>query len=288
MEKIIGIQAEFDRLFPSEDSCIAYLNRLRWPDGFVCPRCGWREAWQIQPFKYKCKRPGCAYQVTPTAGTIFHRSHIPLRQWFLGAWYTAIFGPKAFTIEQLQELVGLGSIHTALRMRHALGAYVPVRIKPLVMTDANCLPLQGSVEISGCVLRYQGEKAYIIFAQDGGSGKARFYAQIKTSFNVMRLVDFVKENISPGSELSIDSDKFRPIDSINHHLARSYSVQYGSELRNLPASNTAKRLEKEWVRNCNSAKKYPLEEFLANYPNRQPDPNGYYYNFMLFMVQLVN
>ena len=287
MEKIIGIQAEFDRLFPSEDSCIAYLNRLRWPDGFVCPRCGWREAWQIQPFKYKCKRPGCAYQVTPTAGTIFHRSHIPLRQWFLAAWYTAILGPKAFTIEQLQELVGLGSIHTALRLRHALGSYVPARIKPLVITDESCLPLQGKIEISGCILRHQDAAVHVIIAQDNGLEKAHFLAQIKTSFNAMRLIDFVKEHISPGSELFIDCWIFRQTDSINHHLARKYTPQCISLSSNCPVSVTVTQLEKEWKRNCNSAKKYPLEEFLTNYPNRQSDPNGYWFNFVRFMKQII-
>ena len=287
MEKYFEIKAEFDRLFPSEDSCIAYLNRLRWPDGFVCPRCGWREAWQIQPYKYKCKRPGCAYQVTPTAGTIFHRSHIPLRQWFLAAWYTAILGPKAFTIEQLQEFVGVGSIHTALRLRHALGSYVPARIKALVMTDVSSLPLQGSIEISGCILRYQGADVYVIIAQDGGLDKAHFYAQIKTSFNVMRLIDFVNEHISPGSELFIDCWMFRQIDSIIHHLARKYSLHCLYPSSNLPVNDTVTKLEKEWARNCSGAKEYPLEEFLANYPNRQSDPNGYLFNFVRFFEQLI-
>lgn len=31
---------EFQRLFPNEVACAAYLERARWGDGFVCPRCG--------------------------------------------------------------------------------------------------------------------------------------------------------------------------------------------------------------------------------------------------------
>ncbi len=44
---------EFQRLFPDDAACAAYLERARWPDGFVCPHCG-----QIaEPFRI-VTRPG--------------------------------------------------------------------------------------------------------------------------------------------------------------------------------------------------------------------------------------
>lgn len=39
---------EFQRFFPGEDACLAYLERLRWPDGFRCPACGSGEAWKTK------------------------------------------------------------------------------------------------------------------------------------------------------------------------------------------------------------------------------------------------
>jgi hypothetical protein len=32
--------AEFQKEFPDEASCAAFLSARRWPDGFVCPACG--------------------------------------------------------------------------------------------------------------------------------------------------------------------------------------------------------------------------------------------------------
>ena len=31
---------EFCNLFPTAESCEAYLIQVRWPNGFVCPKCG--------------------------------------------------------------------------------------------------------------------------------------------------------------------------------------------------------------------------------------------------------
>ena len=31
---------EFQRLFPDDAACAAYLEKARWGDGFACPHCG--------------------------------------------------------------------------------------------------------------------------------------------------------------------------------------------------------------------------------------------------------
>ena len=31
---------EFQRLFPDDAACAAYLEKARWGDGFGCPHCG--------------------------------------------------------------------------------------------------------------------------------------------------------------------------------------------------------------------------------------------------------
>src|SRR5664280_1734021 len=32
---------EVDEWFRSDAACREYIRRLRWPGGFICPRCGW-------------------------------------------------------------------------------------------------------------------------------------------------------------------------------------------------------------------------------------------------------
>lgn len=60
---------EFEARFSTEAACREYLFRLRWPEGFCCPRCGGRKGWPKSGFLLQCS--GCDYQSSVTAGTIF-------------------------------------------------------------------------------------------------------------------------------------------------------------------------------------------------------------------------
>lgn len=287
MEKNLEIVAEFNTLFPTEDSCKEHLVHLRWPDGFVCPRCGWRKAWQIQPYKFKCRGPGCAYQVTPTAGTLFHRSHLSLREWYLAVWYTAVVGSASITAEQLREYVGLGSIHTALRLRHTLGTYNPVFFSQLQNYDAGMFRLQGHVEITGCSLPYEGTNIPVILAQDSRTEPIRFYARQSVDFSAKSLHDFISRYVSKHSGLVIDTETFKQNGFIS--LLPGYRTDLSSNSTHEPLSvfDTAEKLQKEWSWMNAKDKKCPLGEFLANYPSRQSDPCGHRFNFERLIDSLI-
>jgi hypothetical protein len=102
---------EFDEFFPDEESCLAYLERVRWPDGFVCPRCGTiGPPWRSSRGLLVCR--ACPGQVSVLSGTIFHRTRSPLRNWFLAAWQITSqkYGANALG---LQRELGLKSYQTA-------------------------------------------------------------------------------------------------------------------------------------------------------------------------------
>src|ERR1035437_3186100 len=72
---------EFQTKFASEEACRAYLALCRWPDGFVCPRCGDRSVYELLEFRrWQCV--ACRYQVSLTAGTVLHNTRTPLTAWF--------------------------------------------------------------------------------------------------------------------------------------------------------------------------------------------------------------
>ncbi len=108
---------EFRDWFADEDGCRGYLARLRWPDGFVCPRCQGREYWNMKRGLYWCR--GCDYQTSVTAGTLFADSHKPLRLWFEAMWYVTNqkYGVSALG---LMRVLGLGSYDTAWTWLHKL------------------------------------------------------------------------------------------------------------------------------------------------------------------------
>src|SRR5437870_3100440 len=76
---------EFQTTFGTEEACQKYLAACRWPDGFVCPRCGQRRAYElVQHRRWQCV--GCRHQVSLTAGTILHNTKTPLTVWFWAAY----------------------------------------------------------------------------------------------------------------------------------------------------------------------------------------------------------
>src|SRR3954452_15385212 len=69
--------------FPDEAACARWLLEKRWPDGFRCPACGHAEAWELGRERLTLQCTACERQVSVTAGTALHGSHLPLRTWFL-------------------------------------------------------------------------------------------------------------------------------------------------------------------------------------------------------------
>ena len=110
--------SEFLDWFADEESCLRFLERLRWPDGFVCPRCGVvSEAYRATRARLMC--PDCRYQCSVTAGTLFDKTRTSLRVWFAAVWHVTSqkHGVSALG---LQRELGLGSYQTAWAMLHRL------------------------------------------------------------------------------------------------------------------------------------------------------------------------
>jgi hypothetical protein len=109
---------EFEAAFTSEEDCLAYLAKLRWPQGFICPKCGHAgKPWATTRDRYVCA--ACRHQASVTAGTIFHKTRKPLALWFRGIWYMTVQKHGGNTMGQMREL-SLGIYHTAWEWYHKL------------------------------------------------------------------------------------------------------------------------------------------------------------------------
>jgi transposase-like protein len=114
--------------FQDDDAAREHLEKLLWPDGPVCPKCGViGESTKLQPKEgtkthgrkglYQCN--GCREQFTVTVGTIFEDSHIPLHKWLL-AFHLMCSSKKGVSALQLQRNLELGSYRTAWFMCHRI------------------------------------------------------------------------------------------------------------------------------------------------------------------------
>jgi len=109
---------EFDSFFGDEAACREYLRHLRWPRGFVCPRCGSAAgAWLTDREYFHCR--ACEGETTLTAGTVFEGTRKPLRTWFLAMWLVTSQKHGASALG-LQRVLGLASYQTAWAWLHKL------------------------------------------------------------------------------------------------------------------------------------------------------------------------
>jgi transposase-like protein len=108
---------EFQSWFATDADCLDYLDWLRWPGGFVCPRCGHAGGWAVADGRYKCA--SCGGRTSVTAGTLFDRRRTPLTVWFTACWMFAT-GKDGMSALSLQRALQIGSYPTAWAMLHRL------------------------------------------------------------------------------------------------------------------------------------------------------------------------
>ena len=108
---------EFLRFFGSEEACLAYLERLRWPEGFRCPGCGHDDAWRTRRRLWVCR--ACQRQSSASAGTLLAGTRTPLSSWFAAIWQLTN-QKHGLSALGLQRLLGLGSYETAWAHLHKL------------------------------------------------------------------------------------------------------------------------------------------------------------------------
>jgi hypothetical protein len=102
--------------------CAAYLEAIRWRDGFVCGWCG--EA--SEPYRFanrpqvlRCRK--CQRDNALTASTVMERTRTPLSIWFWAAYLVSSHTPGISAV-QFQRQLGLSCYETAFQILHKLRA----------------------------------------------------------------------------------------------------------------------------------------------------------------------
>lgn len=117
---------QFEKLFPNEDACSAFLAAKRWPESIHCPRCGSGEkisAVTTMAFKWQCYScsPDSGYRFSEITGTIFENTNKDLREWFR-VIHMMLTSKKGISALQIQRVMGFGSYKTAHYMCHRIRA----------------------------------------------------------------------------------------------------------------------------------------------------------------------
>ena len=110
---------QFEQMFPDDEACAEDLFRRRWPDGFVCPDCGSRNAVRLKRKRCVHQCRDCRKQTSATAGTFMHRSHVSLKIWHR-ALHIMTSHSNGMSALRLQHHLGLGSYKSAWMLAHKI------------------------------------------------------------------------------------------------------------------------------------------------------------------------
>jgi hypothetical protein len=114
--------SEWEKAFPDENACCAYLVDHRWPEGVVCPRCGNKtvKPHGTMPWNWlcnECSPSATNYRFSHISGTIFENTNKPLREWFR-VIHLMLTSKKGISARQLWRMMDFGSLKTAWYMAH--------------------------------------------------------------------------------------------------------------------------------------------------------------------------
>ena len=212
---------EFQRRFPDEGACAAYLAQARWPDGFCCPACGHDKGWELSTKAFTWECAGCGRQTSVTAGTVMHGSKLPLTVWFWAAYLMATHS-NGIAALQLQAQLGLGSYKSAwllcAKLRRAMVAPGRSPLAGLVEIDETAIPLRRKDDPPGGGHGRSAEGKMLVAGavevHDGGPGRVRL-ATI-ADFSAESLHAFVEANVAAGATAKTDGWPAIPARSRRH------------------------------------------------------------------------
>ena len=271
---------EFESRFSTEEACREYLFRLRWPEGFCCPRCGGRKSWPKSDVLLQCS--GCDYQVSVTAGTIFQDTRKPLKLWFRAAWWVTSQKNGASAMG-LQRVLGLRSYKTAWTWLHKLRRAMvrPGRDRLTGRVEVDEAYVGGLEE--GVRGRQTESKALIVVAaQEDGPGIGRIRMRHIQDASAESLVSFVQDSVEPGGVVLTDGWLgYEPL----HRKGYDHEITFlkgdrktPSEL--LPRVHRVIALLKRWLMGTHQGAvslehlEYYLDEFTFRFNRRKSRSRG--------------
>lgn len=274
---------EFLNQFSDEESCLQYLMKIRWKDGYACSNCQSKKYWITSKHKIHCSECGKEYSIT--SGTIFQDSKKPLLLWFHIMWWVVAQKTGA-SANNLTDFMGFGSYETAWTWLHKLR-------RAMVRTGRE--NLTGEVEVdetyiggeetgTGKTGRGSVSKSLVVVATECiGKQVGRVRFRIIKNASSENLIPFIEENIEIGS--TVITDGWRGYHSLTNntnynHVVKEISKNNKKAHEMLPHVHMVDSLLKRWINGTHQGKisakhlEYYLDEFAFRFNRKMSTYRG--------------
>jgi transposase-like protein len=221
--------------FNDERAARTYLEKLRWPNGVVCPKCGAvdeatklnsRPGSKTRPGVWKCR--ACRKQFTVTVGSVMEDSHIPLSKWAI-AFHLLCASKKGMSAHQLHRMLGItyeAAWFLCHRIRHAMvPSAQPEKLRGIVEVDETYIGGKKSNRLSKMGTgRGTADKIPVVsLVQRGGNVRSMVMPRV-TVHNIRKVL---REGVSPAA--TIMTDDLNVYKGLGRRYAAHHSVTHSQK-----------------------------------------------------------
>jgi transposase-like protein len=285
----------FDEWFSTEEKCLSYIRKLKWPVTFRCPACNHTDGWQLSNGLIRCA--SCLQDISVLNGTIFHKTRKPLKVWFQAMWYITSqkFGGSALG---LKRILGLGSYQTAWtwlhKMRHAMVRPDRDMLKGTVEVDETMI---GGESHGGKRGRGAENKHIVVIAIEitDPIGFGRVRMQRIESADSNNLISFINSNVSKGSQIRTDAWRGYSDVATNGYVHKVTNISASGDPAHviMPGVHRVASLLKRWLLGTHQGSvssqhlEYFLDEYTFRFNRRNSKSRGMlFYRLMQQAVQI--
>jgi transposase-like protein len=279
--------------FATEDQCLDFLEKMRWPQGLRCLACESdklsvitrtvdetktrKEKKQNKRTRlYACLE--CGKRFTPTVGTVFHKSHLPLTKWFM-AIAIVMDAKKGMSALQLQQHLGIGSYRTAWymvhRIRKAMVELFPTKLSGIVEVDETYIGGKSKRRHRKPDNRTWAQKKDMVIGMRERGGRVRFFHVPNLKADTMKKL--LDRHVSPSSkriitdsaiiyDFAMDKDFQKKHDSVNH--SREWVKPSDIEVHTNTVESAFSLLKRGLIGSFHRVSIKHLHRYLAEFENR--------------------
>ena len=274
-----GNQMEFEDMFRTDQDCIDYLIKVRWPHGFECPICGSIRSWEKSKGRFECI--DCHKETTITNGTIFHKSTKPLLIWFHAIWWI-VAQKNGVSAIGLKKILGLGSYRTSWTWLH--------KFRRLMVLSGRS-KLNGIVEVDEVFIGgkkpgkrgrgAEGKSIIVVGVEVTGrkTGRVRLAKIPDASSNSLN--KFIESNIEKASTIITDKwPGYIELESMGYIHETQKATAKDEDQEVLPNVHRIASLLKRWMLGTHQSYlnknklEYYLDEYVFRYNRRTSTSRG--------------
>ena len=230
--------SDLRKAFPTEQSCIDYLEEMRWHGNVVSPFDKTSKVYKCKDNKYRCKNTGKYFNVKTK--TIFHKTSLPLIKWFEAIW-RILSNKRGINSVQLGSDIGV-SQKTAWFMLHRIRKALGIDNDVGSEDEGGGGKLNGTVEVDETFIggknknrhrdkkvpksqgrSYKDKVPVFGLIQQGG----KVIAKVVPNTKVRSLFPLITRYVEEGSNLYTDEWNYgKKVDTLYNHSNVNHKMGY--------------------------------------------------------------